>query len=220
VRRLIFGDWHPLLRDPLDLMRLAFLVAAVGFLLTGHLANALNLFLSFLVLMVAQRLNLPRLFDLLFILGWGAQAWGNAADLFKLNVCTNLRIGKVNFVCLGYDDFVHFVLPLTSVAAIYVLGLRLGLLPDISEETGWRRRFGTVLFATLGVMSISMLNEIWEYVSVNWLGSNLRISYSDTIFDLALGVLGAMAGGSLIWVWAMKRWPTERKPGLKRPARK
>ena len=201
-----------MLRDPLDLIRLSFAVAAVGFLLSGHPAIAWHLFVDFLVVVAAKRLNMPRLFDLLFMLGWATQAWGNAAGLFNLNDCTSIRLGKANHVCLGYDNFVHLVVPLTSIAPIYVLGLRLGVLPDISKETTWRHRLGTVLFAVLGVMSIEYLNEIWEYVAVNWLGLNLQIGYSDTIHDMALGVVGSVAGGVLIWVWAAKRWPTERRP--------
>jgi hypothetical protein len=68
-----------------------------------------------------------------------------------------------------------------------------------------------VLFPVLGVMAIEYVNEIWEYVAVNWLGLNLQIGYSDTIHDLALGILGSVLGGVLMWVWAAKRWPTDRE---------
>jgi hypothetical protein len=212
LRKLLFGDWTPVLRDPLDLLRLSFAVASVGFLLTGHPAIAWHMFIDFLIVVAAGRLNMPRLFDLLFVLGWATQSWGNAAGLFDLNKCTNIQVGKANHVCLGWDNFVHLVIPLTSIAPIYVLGLRLGVLPDISRETAWRARLGTVLFAVLGVMAIEYVNEIWEYVAVNWLGLNLQIGYSDTIHDLALGIAGSVAGGVLLWVWAAKRWPTQRTP--------
>jgi hypothetical protein len=212
LRKLLLGDWTPVLRDPLDLLRLSFAAGSVGFLLTGHPAIAWHMFVDFLIVVAAGRLNMPRLFDLLFVLGWATQSWGNAAGLFDLNQCTNIRLGKSNHVCLGYDNFVHFLIPLTSIGPIYVLGLRLGVLPDISKETTGRRRLGTVLFAVLGVMAIEYVNEIWEYIAVNWLNLNLQIGYSDTIHDLALGILGSVAGGVLLWVWAARRWPTERKP--------
>ena len=212
LRKLLFGEWTPVLRDPLDLLRLSFAVASVVFLLTGHGAIAWHMFIDFLIVVAAGRLNMPRLFDLLFILGWATQSWGNAAGLFDLNKCTNIQVGKSNHVCLGYDNFVHLVIPLVSIGPIYVLGLRLGVLPDLSQETAWPARLGTVLFAVLGVMSIEYLNEIWEYVAVNWLGLKLQIGYSDTIHDLALGVLGSVAGGVIIWVWAARRWPTQRQP--------
>jgi hypothetical protein len=209
---MLFGDWTPVLRDPLDLIRLSFAVASLGFLLTGHLAIAWHMFVDFLIVVAVKRLDVPRLFDLLFILGWATQSWGNAAGLFNLNHCTNIQLGRANHVCLGYDNFVHLVIPLTSIGPVYVLGLRLGVLPDVSKETTWLPRFGTVLFAVLGVMSIEYLNEIWEYIAVNWLGLGLQIGYSDTIHDMALGVAGSAAGGVLLWVWAARRWPTQRKP--------
>lgn len=212
LRRMLFGDWTPVLRDPLDLIRLSFAVASLGFLLTGHLAIAWHMFVDFLIVVAVKRLDVPRLFDLLFILGWATQSWGNAAGLFNLNHCTNIQLGRANHVCLGYDNFVHLVIPLTSIGPVYVLGLRLGVLPDVSKETTWLPRFGTVLFAVLGVMSIEYLNEIWEYIAVNWLGLGLQIGYSDTIHDMALGVAGSAAGGVLLWVWAARRWPTQRKP--------
>jgi hypothetical protein len=212
LRKLLFGDWTPVLRDPLDLLRLSFAVASAGFLVTGHPAIAWHMFVDFLIVVAAGRLNMPRLFDLLFVLGWATQSWGNAAGLFDLNKCTNIQLGKSNHLCLGYDNFVHLVIPLTSIAPIYVLGLRLGVLPDISQETTWRPRLGTVLFAVLGVMAIEYVNEIWEYIAVNWLGLNLQIGYSDTIHDLALGVAGSVLGGVLLWVWAANRWPTQREP--------
>src|SRR5262249_14759343 len=107
LRKLLFGDWTPVLRDPLDLLRLSFAVASVGFLLTGHPAIAWHMFIDFLIVVAAGRLNMPRLFDLLFVLGWATQSWGNAAGLFDLNKCTNIQVGKANHVCLGWDNFVH-----------------------------------------------------------------------------------------------------------------
>lgn len=35
LRRALFGDWHPLLRDPLDLLRLSFAIAAIAFFIAG-----------------------------------------------------------------------------------------------------------------------------------------------------------------------------------------
>ena len=96
LRKLLFGDWTPVLRDPLDLLRLSFAAGSVGFLLTGHPAIAWHMFVDFLIVVAAGRLNMPRVFDLLFILGWATQSWGNAAGLFNLNDCTNIRLGKSN----------------------------------------------------------------------------------------------------------------------------
>jgi hypothetical protein len=198
LRRLVFGDWYPLLRDPLDLLRLSFIVAAVAFFLAGSLEYGVRLSGTFLLLVVAQRLRMPRLFDLLFIVGMGLQAWGNAGRLFE----------NVDW----WDNLVHFVVPGTSVPVLYVLGWRLGLLPPMAETHDLRRRLGLVVFAMATGISIGALYEIYEYVAVHWLDAPLAIGYSDTIFDLTLDAGGAFAGGVLLMLWSASHWPTGRQP--------
>lgn len=152
---------------------------------------------TFVVLAIAQRLRLPRLFDLLFILGMALQAWGNALGLFE-----NLD---------RYDNLVHFLLPLSSVPVLYVLNVRLGLLPDLADVREPLQRLGLVLFAILLGLSIGALYEIYEYVANRWLGLDIAIGYSDTIFDLTLDASGSFLGGIVLMLWAAARWPTERE---------
>jgi len=198
LRQAVLGDWHPLLRDPVDLLRLSFVAGSVVFFLRGEVEPAVTLAATFLVLMVAQRLRMPRLFDLLFIIGLGSSAWGNALNLFD-------EIDK-------WDNLVHFLLPMSSVPVLYVLSLRLGLVPDLAEAQRPRQRLGLVLFAQMNGLSIAALYEIYEYVVVNWFGSDKEIGYSDTIFDLTLGAGGALAGGVILMLWSAAHWPTERQP--------
>jgi len=186
------------LRDPVDLLRLSFVAGSVVFFLRGEVEPAVTLAATFLVLMVAQRLRMPRLFDLLFIIGLGSSAWGNALNLFD-------EIDK-------WDNLVHFLLPMSSVPVLYVLSLRLGLVPDLAEAQRPRQRLGLVLFAQMNGLSIAALYEIYEYVVVNWFGSDKEIGYSDTIFDLTLGAGGALAGGVILMLWSAAHWPTERQP--------
>jgi len=198
LRKLLFGDWYPLLRDPLDLMRLSFAAAAVIFALAGSLEYAVRMAGTFFLLVFAQRLRMPRLFDLLFILGMALQAWGNALRLFE----------DINW----WDNLVHFVVPMSGVPALYVLSLRLGLVPDLAEEVRPRHRLGLILFAGMAGLSIGALYEIYEYVAVHWLDANLAIGYSDTIADLALDAGGALLGGVILMLWSAAHWPTERQP--------
>ena len=197
LRKAVFGDWHPYLRDPLDLLRLSFAAAAVVFFLAGSLEYAVRMAITFLALVAAQRLRMPRLFDLLFIIAMGLQAWGNALRLFE----------DIDW----WDNVVHFVLPASSVPVLYVLGWRLGLLPAMAAVQRPRQRLGLVVIAMTTGLSIAALYEIYEYVAVEWLGAGLAIGYADTIFDLALGVGGAVAGGLLLMLWSAERWPTGRE---------
>ena len=200
LRRAVFGDWHPLLRDPLDLLRLSFAAAAVGFLLAGSFEYAVRLAGTFVLVVVAQRLRMPRLFDLLFIVGMWLQAWGNALRLFE--------------DVYWWDNLVHLVVPFASVPVLYVLLVRLGLLHHEITEEGhpMLHHLGLAIFAVSTGLSIGALYEVYEYVANRWLNAPIAIGYADTIFDLTLDALGALAGGLLLILWASARWGTERRP--------
>lgn len=199
-RRAVFGEWHPLLRDPLDLLRLSFAAAAVGFLLAGSFEYAVRLGGTFVLVLVAQRLRMPRLFDLLFIVGMWLQAWGNALRLFE--------------DVYWWDNLVHLVVPFASVPVLYVLLVRLGLLHHEITEEGhpMLHHLGLAIFAVSTGLSIGALYEVYEYVANRWLDAPIAIGYADTIFDLTLDALGALAGGLLLMLWASARWGTERQP--------
>jgi uncharacterized membrane protein YjdF len=196
LRKLLLGDWHPQLREPLDWARLSFAVAGVGFLLAGSLEPGLRLIFTFFVVMVVERLRVPRWADALFMFGVGLAAWGDAANLF----------GKVD----KWDNIVHFVFPMSAVPVLYVLNVRLGLLPELAAVDRPRQRFALVLFAVMVGLSLGALYEIYEYVAYHWLSADIVIGYADTIFDLTQDALGALLGGALLWVWAANNWPTER----------
>jgi hypothetical protein len=198
LRKLVFGDWHPLLRDPLDLMRLSFAVAAVLFFIAGSIEYAVRLTSVFLFLAVAQRLRLPRRFDLLFIIAMGLQGWGNALRLFE----------EISW----WDNLVHLILPLSSIPVLYLLLVRLGMVRDLASEPHARHRLGFVIFAMAIGLSIGAVYEIYEYVMNRWLGADIAIGYSDTIFDLTLDSAGSLIGGLVLIRWAAARWPTERGP--------
>ena len=198
VRKALLGDWRPLLRDPLDAARLSFVVAGVLYLLAGKADSAFALLLAFVVLMVAWRLRLPRVFDALFIVGVGLSAWGNAAGLFD-------RIDK-------WDNLVHFIFPMSAVPVLYVLNVRLGLLPELAEVKQPRHRLALVVFAVMAGVSAGAFYEIYEYVINNWLGADIEIGYADTIWDLTLDGAGALLGGTVLMSWAATNWPTVREP--------
>ena len=199
LRKLVLGDWHPLLRDPLDLLRLSFAAAAAAFALAGSVEYSVRLAGTFLLVAFAQRLRMPRLFDLLFIAGMWLQAWGNALRLFE----------NIDW----WDNLVHLVVPFSSVPVLYVLLLRLGLLHHGIDEEGHPigHRIGLVVFAMAFGLSIGTVYEIYEYVANRWLDAPIEIGYADTISDLALDAIGSLAGGLLLMRWASARWSTERR---------
>ena len=82
TRKLVMGDWSPVVRDALDLLRLVFLVGAVAFGAAGDAAGAFNMLLALVVVIGARLANLPRLYDLAVIVALmftqGGEALGPA----------------------------------------------------------------------------------------------------------------------------------------------
>jgi hypothetical protein len=195
--RLLLGDWTPLMRDPIDVLRLTFLTGALVAASLGDWEQALRLALTFGVALVARAIDLPRPFDLFFNLGMALQAWGNAFHAFDH--------------VYGYDKLVHFVLPAAMAALIYLVAIRLRLLPDLADESGLHQRVGIVLVAFSLGMTVGAVYEMYEYVAIHVLGAGLHVSYGDTIADLLDDAAGSLLGGALLVVWDFYGWGTKRR---------
>jgi hypothetical protein len=78
---LLLGDWNRWVRDPIDLLRLTYLGAAIAFAAVGNFDAAVRLALTFGIVVIARVIALPRPFDLGLVLGMLLQAWGNALNL-------------------------------------------------------------------------------------------------------------------------------------------
>ena len=195
--RLLLGDWTPLVRDPIDLIRLGFLAGAILSLVLGDWSGAVRMTLTFGLTLLARFLDLPRPFDLAFNLGMIFQAWGNFLGLF-----TDVY---------AYDKLVHFVLPAAVAALLYFVALRFEILPDLERETGLHQRLGILLVTFSMGVTVGAGYEVYEYVLDNVFGGNLEISYGDTIADLTDDAAGALAGGFLIVLWDTYGWGTRRR---------
>ena len=60
-QKLILGDWSRVVRDPLDVCRLLFLIATIVWAVTGHAVTPL--IGACVVLGLARVANLPRFYD-------------------------------------------------------------------------------------------------------------------------------------------------------------
>jgi predicted membrane protein DUF2238 len=193
---LLLGDWTPVVRDPLDLLRAGFLLAAVVAAVTGDPEDVVRLLATFAVLVVARVVNLPRPFDLAVIVGMALQAFGNALGIFT-------SFGP-------YDLVVHFVLSLALAPTLYILLARLEVVPDLSDARG-HRQVGVFLVTFLIGVSVGAFYEIYEWVADNWLGASLRVGYSDTISDLVDDSVAAACAGAFLVLWAERGWGTTRR---------
>lgn len=193
----MLGDWSWLVRDWADLIRAAYLGGAVFAFVNRDYGDGARLLVTLAVAVAARLLNTPRPFDFLFSLTIGLQAWGNLTGLFH----------KGNL----FDRIDHASSIFGLVPLFYLWFVHLELVQHTSERQSRSRHVGLVVIGACVGMAIGACYEIYEYIAVHELGSKLFISESDTVFDLAMDGVGAIAGGLLLLAWVMWGWGTERR---------
>jgi hypothetical protein len=193
------GDWHPFLRDALDIVRLSFGVGAIIFALQGDWDAFVRLLLPGLLVFLIRTLDVPRPVDWLFCTAMFFQGWGNALHLFS--------------EFWWYDNLVHITLPASLAPILYIGFSRLDVVPDPSQRVGGASEVvGMGLVAACFGVTAAAGYEIYEWVVDHWFGQHLFIGETDTITDLADGFLGAGIGGALLAVWAVARYTSRRLP--------
>jgi hypothetical protein len=203
TRSLLLGDWHPWLRDPIDVLRALLLAGAVGFAAAGDGRGALLLAGAGVVAWLVRFALLPRVYDLCLVLALTLQAWGEALNLYDS--------------VAWFDNVVHFSLPFFGGPTLYIVLARLDVVPD-PKDAATRHHYigiGVVAFA-LGV-ALGGLWEIVEWASDNTLGSQLQLGNDDTVGDLIADSLGSLCGAALLVCWARWGWGSVRRiPGENR----
>jgi uncharacterized membrane protein HdeD (DUF308 family) len=194
-RRILYGDWTWFVRDPLDLLRIAFIAGTIAFAVLGR-STAVGLTAASVLLLIVRVIDLPRWFDFSVIAAMTLIAWGTALSLY----------GE-HFV---YDNIVHSLSPFFYAPVLYMALVRLGVLADPEEETTPYVHAG-VFVSTLALgMAVGAGYEVVEWGSDRLLGSHLVKSIDDTGSDLLEDTLGSLAGAALVTVWSIRRWTTRR----------
>jgi len=201
ARRLVLGDWTPVVRDGIDVLRLVILGGALAYAVAGRPGAASLLAALGAVTVVARVVNLPRVYDLCLTAGMALQGFGETFGLYD------------QFV--RFDDLVHFTLPMLTAPVVYIALARLDVVPDPRDETHLRHYVGiAVVTAALGI-SIGALWEIYEWRSDAWLGTALSEGNDDTNGDLVRDTLGSLVGAALLVAWARFGWGSVRRiPGV------
>lgn len=200
VRRFVLGDWNRVVRDPLDLMRLAFLAGAVVFAVRGDANGTFNLLLAFSVLVAARLANLPRLYDLALIGALSLTQGGEALGLYDS--------------WAWYDRVVHFLVPMVASQVVYLCLARIEVLPDPRQRTLRRHEAGMFVVTFALGLSVGGLWEIFEWFSDGVFGSNLSQGNVDTVGDLIADAAGSFVGGGLMVLWSERGWGSVRRvPG-------
>jgi hypothetical protein len=200
-RTLLLGDWNPVVRDGIDVLRLVILGGALLSALAGHGGAAVLLGFLGAITLVARLVNLPRVYDLCLTVAMALQGFGEVFGLYD------------QFV--HFDDLVHFTLPMLTAPVVYIALARLDVVPDPRDETHLEHYVGIfVVTLALGI-SIGALWEIVEWRSDAWFGTSLSMSNDDTVGDLVRDSLGAFVGAALLVVWARFGWGSVRRiPGV------
>lgn len=196
-RRLAYGDWSWAVRDPLDILRVAFVGGTIAFALMGR-STAVGLTAASALLLICRIIDLPRHFDLAVIAAMTLIAWGTAFGLY----------GDYYF----YDNVVHGVAPVFYAPVVYLVLVRLGVLAD-PERTSVGRQHVGVFISTLALgMAVGAGYEVIEWLSDSLLGTHFVKSIDDTGSDLLEDALGSCAGAVLVTVWSARNWSTRRTP--------
>ncbi len=197
TRRLVLGDWTPLIRDGIDVLRLVILGGAAAYALAGRSGAASVLLVLGAVTLLARAVDLPRVYDLSLTAGMALQGFGEALGLYD------------RFV--RFDDLVHVTLPMLTAPVVYIALARLDVVPDPRDETHLRHYVGiAVVTAALGI-AIGALWEVYEWRSDAWLGTQLSEGNDDTNGDLVRDTLGSLLGAALLVAWARFGWGSVRR---------
>jgi uncharacterized membrane protein YjdF len=200
-RTLLLGDWSPVVRDGIDVLRLVILGGAVVYAVDGRWGSAALLAALGSITLLARWVNLPRVYDLSLTLGMALQGFGETLGLYD------------EFV--RFDDLVHFTLAMLTAPVVYIALARLDVVPDPRDETHLQHYIGIgVVTLALGI-SVGALWELFEWRSDAWFGTALSEDNDDTNGDLFRDTLGSLAGAALLVVWARFGWGSVRRiPGV------
>ena len=206
AQRLLLGDWGPVIRDPLDLLRAALAIGAVVLLVVRGLDGGTAVLVFVATVGIAVRgLLLPRLYDLLLLVALTLQGVGEASGAYD--------------ALPWFDRVVHFVVPMLASGVLYVALARLDVLPDPRDDTGWRHLVGIALVTFSLGAAFGAVWELVEWFSDGVLGSALQEGNEDTVGDLGMDCLGALAGAGLLVLWTLRGWGSVRRvPGTHREA--
>jgi hypothetical protein len=196
-RRLLLGDWTPVVRDGIDVLRLGLVVATVAALVAGETAGALALGFAATLALLARVINLPRPYDAGFVVVLTLHAVGEALGWYDS--------------LAWFDRVVHVVLPCLVAPVLYIGLARLEVLPDPRDDARVRHYVGMAIVAFSLGMAVGGLWEIVEYASDGTLDTALSEGNADTVGDLVADAVGALLGALLLVAWTVWGWGSVRR---------
>lgn len=109
-------------------------------------------------------------------------AWSNVIDLYR--------------TVDGWDIVMHVVCMAALVPMAYLLLAHWGVVPATASPD-FRKRVPIVLYPMLG-LALGAVWEMIEWAGFVFISDDIFVEYHDTISDMAVGALGALAAGVLL----------------------
>jgi uncharacterized membrane protein HdeD (DUF308 family)/uncharacterized membrane protein YjdF len=197
-RRLVYGDWSWLVRDGLDVLRIAFFAGTIAFAVQGR-STAVALTAASAVLLVARVIDLPRWFDFGLTVAMTLIAYGTALSLYG--------------GWFYYDKIVHGLSPIGYVPVLYIVLVRLGVVPDPGRAIREHRvaRISGIFIVTLALgIAVGGVYESIEWFEDKFLGGHFVGGLWDTETDLLCDEGGSLVGAAFLTVWALRGWSSRR----------
>jgi uncharacterized membrane protein HdeD (DUF308 family) len=204
-RRLVYGDWSWLVRDGLDVLRIAFFAGAIAFAVQGR-STAVALTAASVVLLVARVIDLPRWFDFGLVVAMTLIAYGTALSLYG--------------GWFYYDKIVHGLSPIGYVPVLYIVLVRLGVVPDPGRAIREHRvaRISGIFIVTLALgIAVGGVYESIEWFEDKFLGGHFVGGLWDTETDLLCDEGGSLVGATFLTVWALRGWSSRRVTVVEAP---
>jgi uncharacterized membrane protein HdeD (DUF308 family)/uncharacterized membrane protein YjdF len=204
--RLLYGDWNWLVRDGLDVLRVAFIAGTIVFAIQGR-STAVALTAASAVLLIARVIDLPRWFDFGLTVAMTLIAWGTALSLYG--------------GWFYYDKIVHGLSPVGYVPVLYIVLVRLGVVPDPGQAIREHRvaRISGIFIVTLAVgIAVGGVYESIEWFEDKFLGGHFVGGLWDTETDLLCDEGGSLVGATFLTVWALRGWTSRRRTVVPAPA--
>ncbi|MBD8077772.1 hypothetical protein [Cellulosimicrobium arenosum] len=169
---------------PGDVVRVAALVSVVvAFLALGGVAAALFLLVLGGVV-IPRALGAPTVLDVAYGLALLVAAWAAQLDWYRALPWLDL---PVHAACTG----------LIAVMSV-VLVVRRGVVPGPEVAASGGPRLATVVLTTgLGAV-VAILWEIGEWAGHTYLDDRIGVGYTDTVVDLAAGLVGSALAGLVL----------------------
>jgi uncharacterized membrane protein YjdF len=196
-QKLILGDWTRVIRDPLDVARIAFIVSTIVWIMLGHAMT--GVVAASAVIILARVISLPRFYDASVILVMFLLAWGSALSIY----------GSWGF----YDNLVHFITPLLTTGMLYLLLVRLEVLPEFRDLKQLHHRIGFFLTVLALGMAIGAGWEVIEWLLDQLSDVGRVASASDTATDLISDTLGSAGSALILVLWSLGNHSMKRRPG-------